>query len=98
MITNFKIFENNNDNIEVGDYVIFYYGGNYDEYNDGLAKFINSNVGKIVSFKPFDSFEIIYENSYKGKNTFILSQKFVIFHSKSKEDCEQYFAIKKYNL
>ena len=36
-----KKYENDN-NIEVGDYVISYYGGNYNDEDDKLAEFINS--------------------------------------------------------
>ena len=91
-----KKYENDN-NIEVGDYVISYYGGNYNDEDDKLAEFINSNIGKVISIK-FSSCEIMYENSFNGKSVFNLLRDFIVIHSKSKEDAEAYFATKKYNL
>ena len=85
------------DNIEVGDYIISYYGGDYSYTDDEFAKFINSNIGKVISMN-FSVCDVMYEKNYKGKNVFKLSVEFIIFHSKNKEDAEVYLAIKKYNL
>ena len=92
-----KKFENYDNNIEVGDYVISYYGGDYNDENDKLAKFVNSNIGKVISIH-FSSCSIMYENSFDNRNTFKLSDEFIVFHSKNKEDAEAYLATKKYNL
>jgi len=101
MITNFKIFENF-ENVEVGDYVIFQY-----KYNDNVDKrlidFFNSNVGKLHRKR-----DNIYETLYKRRKgnekncIYSLDNNFMIFHSKSKKEAEEYLKhiliSKKYNI
>lgn len=63
MITRFKIFENDNNDIHVGDYVYCYEGDSvYSNDDKKFIKFLSKEIGKCVAISDDESFLIQYEN------------------------------------
>lgn len=103
-----KIYENFSDNesdIEVGDFAIFYYDEvaqytYHAKLNPTLKDYINNNVGYItnVSNKENLWIEVLYENLPYSSNKIILTKDNIVKYSKNKEELEIYLNANKYNL
>jgi len=102
MITQFKIFEVLQSELEVGDYVLMRSSVH------SIVEFINNTIGKIIGFDydKYNNIKVTYDNipedlrTYWFNNTndrdFNINQ--VVEFSKNKEELELKLAAKKYNL
>ena len=96
MITRFKIFENSNQEPEVGDYVVV--DRNNDNTSDAI-EFLNNNIGRIFKIALNNAYYgVRFEKDYKTDNDFFFDFEKILFYSKSKAEAEAYLASKKYNL
>jgi hypothetical protein len=89
-----KKFENNN-NLEVGDYVLV---DNIDYIsNKDVVKLLLNNIGTIIKIDSYysDVFWVKYENNAQS---FPIDRKEIAHHSKNKNDLQYILDAKKYNL
>lgn len=111
MITRFNIFEGTRKHdyisklLEIGDYVVCEEEKSY--YSDALNEFLFNNVGRIVEKGGLSKYVLVeYENipievkKYfnEKESTRIFRNKFILYHSKDKKDCEIFIDTNKYNL
>lgn len=100
--------------IPLGEYVVFEYPDYVKQayvvtnLTNEDREFINNNVGEVIPSYISEEREkqiwsnIKFENAidsssfYRG--TIILQNKYIIFRSKNREECEAYLQSKKYNL
>jgi len=94
-----KLFENLS-NPEVGDYAICKF-----EFSPDVNKFLQNNVGKIVSVTGFPSpYVVEFENATKKLSPYIMDGRKwfdrddIIKWSKNKEELEAILITNKYNL
>ena len=109
MITNFKLYEMNEDKPEVCDYVICsHFHDKLPTYYEKEQNFIENKVGKIikVNWSNRYPYAVTYDNIPDGLwNAKINDDKVLLFRdydiehlSKNKEELEQIINIKKFNL
>jgi hypothetical protein len=112
MITKFKLFEDIENEMKIGDFVLININTSY---NREYREFINNNLGKVVQIDPVeDVFGKVYDyevvvkynkipfelkksfNSYNNKKRFLISK--VVSFGKTPKDVEIRLNSNKYNL
>ena len=113
MIKNFKLFENNENKPQIGDYVVLNYKDNY-RFSPGFRRniqynindFLNGCIGKICLIIEQNKVGVSYEKIpnnlldffYKNNYYTIAYLEEIEKYSSSKEELELYLQAKKYNL
>ena len=104
MIINFKIFENNNREPEIGDYVAIKLENLYGITPKIVTDFLNSHAGRILNINYNDEYYAIkFDKEFEGDNImyfkyYPVSENVIEYFSKNKQEVESYLASKKYNL
>ena len=101
MITKFKIYEENIDEPQIGDYVIC-----SEKDNQTLDKRLKTQIGKIIRFVnndlpniylvQFEKIPSIFHHYDTNCRSMALDE--ILYHSKNKEDLEHILKANKYNL
>ena len=105
MITKFKIFENNEGEPEVGDYIIFT-NLEFTE-NDKVDPYLESHIGKLIEIKIYEpKYLVLFENLPDDifwdvtniKDTINFYREEILDWSKNKEELKTKLAANNYNL
>ena len=105
MIIKFKIFENDNREPEIGDYIVIKLSDLYGvSASSKVTNFLNSHIGKIINKNyPFNYYAVKFDEEFENEDTMFFNygkglDNNIEFFSKNKQDAESYLASKKYNL
>jgi len=103
-----KLFENDNTNIKVGDYLIGTLSDVEDDFMEDFADFLETNIGKVVDIKLYNNDKnFMYIVEYDGmsedfeeifNNPTSVTDYDVLFSSSNKDDLQVYIESGKYNL